>query len=177
MTGRTMMYKILTAGEGGVGKTTLLHRYVEGKFLQDTLMTMGVNFFKKQLLIDGDQAMLQLWDFGGQEQFRFMLEKYVNGAKAALIMFDLTRYGTLMAIEEWVKICTKGNPKIIKFLIGTKLDLKEHISVQDNEISEIKEKFEFDEYIKVSSKTGEKVQETFELLAKKLLNSSEVISI
>ncbi|MHA1150363.1 MAG: Rab family GTPase [Promethearchaeota archaeon] len=166
---RSMLYKILTAGDGGVGKTTLLRRYVEGTFKEDTIMTMGVNFFRKELFIRNDIIMLQLWDFGGQEQFRFMLEKYVVGAKGILIMFDLTRYLSIKNIEDWIKLCTKGNPHLVKLLIGTKLDLTDKISVSDDEALEIKEKYEFEAYIKISSKTGENVNETFEYLAEKLL--------
>ena len=66
--------KLITAGEGGVGKTTLLHRYVEGKYLEDTKMTIGVEFFVKELEFEDFEAVLQLWDFGGQERFRFTLE-------------------------------------------------------------------------------------------------------
>ncbi len=66
---KKFILKILTAGEGGVGKTTLLHRYVEGKFSADTKMTIGVEFFLKEVVIDGKQCTLQLWDFGGQERF------------------------------------------------------------------------------------------------------------
>ena len=67
--------KILLAGEGGVGKTTLLHRYVEGKFSAETRMTIGVEFFLKEVEIDSHYCTLQLWDFGGQERFRFLLEE------------------------------------------------------------------------------------------------------
>jgi len=69
--------KIITTGEGGVGKTTLLHRYVEGKFLADTRMTLGVEFFLKEIDLDGNKVLLQIWDFGGQERFRFLLKNYV----------------------------------------------------------------------------------------------------
>ncbi|GAH39257.1 unnamed protein product, partial [marine sediment metagenome] len=82
--------KIITTGEGGVGKTTLLHRYVEGIFLADTKMTLGVEFFLKELDLDGNKILLQIWDFGGQERFRFLLQNYIMGAKGALLLFDLT---------------------------------------------------------------------------------------
>ena len=85
---KKFIMKILTAGEGGVGKTKLLHRYVEGKFSGETKMTIGVEFFLKEVMIDGQQCALQLWDFGGQERFRFLLENYVLGAKGALLLFD-----------------------------------------------------------------------------------------
>ena len=87
---RPLVLKILTAGEGGVGKTTLLHKYIKGEFLADTKMTIGVEFFLKEMNVDGFDVILQLWDFGGQERFRFLLESYVTGARGALLMFDLT---------------------------------------------------------------------------------------
>ena len=95
------IFKLLTAGEGGVGKTTLLRRYIDNVFEASTKMTIGVEFFIKELLIDSNQCSLQLWDFAGQEQFRFMLDAYVIGAKGALLMFDLTRLMTLKNLEEW----------------------------------------------------------------------------
>ena len=48
---KSIMFKVLTAGEGGVGKTTLLYRYVKGEFLEDTRMTLGVGFFLKELVV------------------------------------------------------------------------------------------------------------------------------
>ena len=113
--------------------------------------------------------MLQLWDFGGQEQFRFMLERYALGAKGALILFDLTRYMTLENIEEWVRICRKGDNNLPIILIGSKLDLVDDIVVDDDRALEIKERFEFIDFIKVSSKTGERVEGVFEQLARLIL--------
>ncbi|MHA2130550.1 MAG: ADP-ribosylation factor-like protein, partial [Promethearchaeota archaeon] len=61
------LFKIITAGDGGVGKTTLLYRYVEGRFLESTKMTLGVEFFMKEIHIEDEIINLQVWDFGGQE--------------------------------------------------------------------------------------------------------------
>ncbi|MCK4781237.1 MAG: hypothetical protein KAT57_13640, partial [Candidatus Lokiarchaeota archaeon] len=65
---KPILLKIITCGEGGVGKTTLLHRYIEGVFLPDALMTIGVQFLLKELEIEGKKILLQIWDFGGQER-------------------------------------------------------------------------------------------------------------
>ena len=54
--------KTIIAGDGGVGKTTLLHRYVEGKFIADTRMTIGVQFHLKEFMIGEEQIYLQIWD-------------------------------------------------------------------------------------------------------------------
>lgn len=172
--GKKFILKLLTAGEGGVGKTTLLHRYVEGKFSQSTKMTIGVEFFLKEVEIDSQQCTLQLWDFGGQERFRFLLESYVLGAKGALLMFDLTRIQTLENLEQWVKIVRKGDPNLPILFVGTKLDLKEDIMVDDDYALSFLEELNLFDYIKISSKTGHNVQAAFKLLTRRILERQQI---
>ena len=166
---KKFILKILTAGEGGVGKTTLLHRFVEGQFSADTKMTIGVEFFLKEIELDGKQCTLQLWDFGGQERFRFLLESYVLGAKGALLMFDLTRPMTLENLQQWVTICRKGDENLPILFLGTKIDLANDIMVDDDYALSFQEKFKLFDYMKISSKSGQNVLEAFELLTKKIL--------
>ncbi|MFX0032896.1 MAG: Rab family GTPase [Candidatus Hermodarchaeota archaeon] len=166
---KKFILKILTAGEGGVGKTTLLHRYVEGRFSAETKMTIGVEFFLKEIELDDQYCTLQLWDFGGQERFRFLLESYVLGAKGALLMFDLTRPITLENLEQWVNICRKGNPDLPILFLGTKNDLEDEIMVNDEYVLNFKNDFNLFDYLRVSSKSGENVQQAFNLLTKKIL--------
>jgi small GTP-binding protein len=161
--------KILTAGEGGVGKTTLLHRYVEGKFSAETKMTIGVEFFLKETEIDSKQCTLQLWDFGGQERFRFLLESYVLGAKGALLMFDLTRLMTLENLEQWLNIVRKGDPNLPVLFVGTKLDLADEIQVDDEYAKSFLKEYNLIGYLKISSKTGEHVSDAFNILTQKIL--------
>ncbi|MHA1150103.1 MAG: Rab family GTPase [Promethearchaeota archaeon] len=169
MSKQSVVLKILTVGDGGVGKTTLLHRYKEGEFLTDTQMTLGVSFIVQELNIGDVTVMLQIWDLGGQEQFRFMLERYALGARGAIVMFDLTRLISLEHLDEWVHICRRKNPNLPLILVGTKLDLEEDIMVDDELALEAKEQFGLFDYIKASSKTGEGVHEIFNKLAKKII--------
>ena len=161
--------KILTAGDGGVGKTTLLHRYVEGKFSAETKMTIGVEFFLKETEIDSKQCTLQLWDFGGQERFRFLLESYVLGAKGALLMFDLTRMSSLQNLEQWLNIVRKGDPNLPVLFVGTKLDLGEEIQVDDDYAKTFLKEYNLIDFLKISSKTGEHVSDAFNILTQKIL--------
>ena len=164
----TILLKVITGGDGGVGKTTLLHRYVEGRFLADTKMTLGVEFFMKELEIDGKKVNLQVWDYGGQDHFRPLLKNYSKGARGALLLFDLTRPSSLDRIDQWVNICREENPDIPIIFLGTKLDLIESISVDDKFALKFPKKYDFFKYMKISSKTGENVNLAFELLAKEI---------
>lgn len=86
------VYKLVVAGEGGVGKTTLIIRYCEGIFKHDTRTTVGVGFASKEVQLHGESIKLQIWDFGGEERFRFILPAYCKGANAAILAFDSTRF-------------------------------------------------------------------------------------
>ena len=165
---KSVVLKILTVGDGGVGKTTLLHRYKKNEFLSDTKMTLGVGFFVKKIRIAEKNIMLQLWDFGGQDQFRFMLQKYAMGARGAILMYDLTRFGTLQNLEEWIGICRKDNPKLPIILIGSKLDLMSD-DIEQNFLDDIINKFNLFDHLKVSSKTGENVLKIFTSLTEKII--------
>ncbi|HEA70432.1 hypothetical protein LCGC14_1386190 [marine sediment metagenome] len=166
---KKFILKILTAGEGGVGKTTLLHRYVEGKFSAETKMTIGVEFFLKETMVDDNQCTLQLWDFGGQERFRFLLESYVLGAKGALLMFDLTRMMSLENLQQWLNIVRKGDPNLPVLFVGTKLDLVDEIQVDDEYANSFLKEFNLLGFLKISSKTGENVAEVFNYLTRTIL--------
>ena len=162
--------KVVTAGDGGVGKTTLLHRYIEGKFLVDTRMTIGVEFFLKELVVDDKPILLQLWDFGGQERFRFLLDRYAIGARGAFLMFDLTRPLTFESIEHWLSIARITDPNMPVLLLGTKMDLLEGEGpIDDTYIEEKCEKFNLFKYLKVSSKTGENVYDSFDIMAREIV--------
>ncbi len=166
-----ILLKVITAGEGGVGKTTLLHRYIEGVFLVDTLMTIGVQFFMKTLQIGETTINLQVWDFGGQDHFRPLLKNYSLGARGALLLFDLTRPSSLERIDQWVDICRGGNPDIPIIFLGTKLDLTDSITVDDDFALKFPKKYDFFKYMRISSKTGENVNLAFELLTKEILKT------
>ena len=169
---KKQILKIITAGDGGVGKTTLLRRYVEGLFYSGTQLTVGVEFFTKEIILNNLICALQLWDFGGQERFRFMLDSYTIGAKGAILMFDLTRMSTLNSLKEWVGIMRKYNTNLPILFVGTKNDLIEKISVEDSYILEMKDKYNFFDYIKISSKTGENVDAIFTIITNKLIGTN-----
>ena len=163
------LFKIITGGDGGVGKTTLLYRYVEGKFLTNTKATLGVDFFYKKITNNDNQFDLQLWDLAGQKTFRHILKSYASGANGALLLFDLTSKSSLENINDWVDICREKDPNLPIVFLGTKLDLTESIVVDDKDAIFYKEKYGFLDYIKISSKTDENVNLAFNVLVKEIM--------
>jgi small GTP-binding protein len=166
--------KVILAGDGGVGKTTLIRRYIEDKFDSSTKMTIGVEFFLKELEVDGDSVALQIWDFAGQPRFRFLLDSYVMGAKGVILMFDLTRMQTLENLDKWLELVRSDNENIPILFVGTKWDLKDQIQVQDDYAEEIQEEYGFVDFLKVSSKTGENVDKVFEVIAKNIVQKQNI---
>ena len=167
---KKVILKILIVGDSAVGKTTLLHRYVEGRFSPDTRLTIGVEFFLKETEIDDKQCTLQFWDFQAQDRFRFMIEHFVIGAKGALLLFDLTRLLTLENLEQFANIVRKGDADLPILFVGTKLDLKDEIQYEDIDyIKSFVKELNMIDFIKISSKSGENVSKAFELLLNNIL--------
>ncbi|MBY9021165.1 MAG: GTP-binding protein [Candidatus Lokiarchaeota archaeon] len=158
--------KVIVSGDGGVGKTSFLNRLVHDSFNEDNELTKGVDFFSKNITVNGIEFNFIMWDFAGQSQFKTLLNDFVDGSIAAVILFDLTRINTIENVYEWIKTLeTFGNLPIL--LIGTKSDLitPSHIEVLDNYILDIVNEYEnIITYIKISSKTGENIRNAFEIL-------------
>ena len=128
---RNFVFKLLVAGNGGVGKTTLLRRYVDDIFDESTITTIGVDFFLKEMSLKEGNCSLQLWDLGGQERFRHLLSNFIMGARGALLLIDLTKMPQMLHILNWVNMVRLHDLDLPIILVGTKLDLEDAITVDD----------------------------------------------
>ncbi|XP_049597971.1 ras-related protein Rab-38 [Syngnathus scovelli] len=99
---RELLYKVLVIGDLGVGKTSIIKRYVHHIFSQHYRATIGVDFALKVLQWDRDTVVrLQLWDIAGQERYGNMTRVYYREAVGALVVFDSTRASTFDAVLKW----------------------------------------------------------------------------
>ena len=120
----TSTYKIVIFGDSGSGKTTLTHRFMTNLFKEDSSITIGVEFQLKAVQIDGENVKLQIWDFAGEERFRFLFPSYIRGANGAIFMYDITNYGSLAHVDDWFEILENEiHYKLPIIFVGGKTDL------------------------------------------------------
>jgi small GTP-binding protein len=176
---RKIQRKVIIIGEGGVGKTTLLQRSVNDTFIDSTKMTIGADFFVKNIDKTDEQFVNQtsllLWDFAGQDRFRFVLKDYTQGAVAVILCFDLVRYGTLKKLYDWVDLLKEGGiwgkNNIHFFLVGTKNDLVPNNprAISQDQIDMFKDEFNIDYEFKTSALDSDGVADLFNQICKSLI--------
>ncbi len=160
-------FKITLFGPGGVGKTSLLLRYIKDYFSEDLKKTIGSNFLIKDVEIDGKSVRLLLWDIGGQPQFHKLRTIYFKGSNAALGVFDLSSSQTLLKIPGWTSSIKKTVKKNIPMLLlGNKADLERE--VDKTEAEDLAKRLNSN-YLETSAKTGLNVEKAFEFIARACL--------
>jgi small GTP-binding protein len=168
------VFKVIIIGPGAVGKTSLLHRFVENKFSFRYKLTIGADFLSKIIDYDESTVKLQIWDIGGQDRYKFLRSSFFDGANGAFIVFDLSRWRTFEELEDWLSDLREYAGDNIPFaLIGNKLDLiDKRDELYERENAEVFAKKEETFYIETSAKTGEQVEEAFLNLTKKMINTA-----
>nr|XP_057936453.1 ras-related protein Rab-38-like [Doryrhamphus excisus] len=121
------LYKILVIGDLGVGKTSIIKRYVHHNFSPNYRATIGVDFALKVLNLDQETVRLQLWDIAGQERFGNMTRVYYREAMGAFIVFDVTRPASFEAVTKWKedldsKVSLGNGKHVATVLLANKCD-------------------------------------------------------
>ena len=170
------VFKVIIIGPGAVGKTSLLHRFVENNFSFRYKLTIGADFLSK--VIEGypkpdTTCKLQIWDIGGQDRYKFLRSSFFDGANGALVVFDISRWHTYKELNDWISDLRDFAGKNIPFiLIGNKADLIEDINEEFDKISaEDLAKRENSLFFSTSAKTGENVEEAFLNLTQRMLKN------
>ena len=119
--------KIVILGDSGVGKTTLLQQYLNGKTTGQSKPTIGADFSKKEILIDNTVVTLQIWDTAGQEKFQSLGYAFYRGADCCALVYDITNQQSFEALARWRDGFNENagpqDPQSFPFVcIGNKLD-------------------------------------------------------
>jgi small GTP-binding protein len=162
--------KVVIFGDAGCGKTTLAKRFMSNIYIPDSTMTIGVDSQYKTLKIDGRHVKLMIWDFAGEERFRFTFPHYIAGAKGGILMYDITDHSSFLHVANWLSVVNGSKNAFPILLLGGKSDLKYMRKVSLDEAKETAKKMKLNLCNECSSKTGENVESVFKSLTKLMLN-------
>ena len=170
--------KIAVLGLGSVGKTTISKSYSgEINDLDQISMTKGVVITVKRIIYQGRTVTLQIWDFAGQKQFRFMIDVFLRGVKGVMYVYDITDIETLAYLNEFVDLtrnylANHFYPKVPEVLVGNKLDL-EDVEVSIEDIHDFMKNYGIKKHFLVSGLLSGNVSEPFEYIVDQILNKEE----
>ena len=168
------IFKILTIGESGVGKTCILRRFVEDKFLKNHLATIGIDFKTKTLNINNQEIKLKIWDTAGQERFRNITTQYYKGADGIVLVYDVTDEASFDKIKDWMDqiLSNTNKDEICLILLGNKCDIeKRSISYEQGKTlaNELQVNF-----FETSAQTGQNIKEAFETLTADIMKKKKI---
>ncbi|KAM5170414.1 ras-related protein Rab-27A isoform 2-T7 [Mantella aurantiaca] len=178
------LIKFLALGDSGVGKTSFLYQYTDGKFNSKFITTVGIDFREKRVVYRsngpdgiagrGQRVHLQLWDTAGQERFRSLTTAFFRDAMGFVLLFDLTNEQSFLNVRNWISqlqihaYCE--NPDIV--MCGNKCDLEDQRAVKEEEAKEFAEKYGIP-YFETSAAEGTNVTKAVETLLDLIMKRME----
>ncbi|MBD3228923.1 MAG: GTP-binding protein [Candidatus Lokiarchaeota archaeon] len=169
-------FKIVLLGDSGVGKTSIIDRYVNDRFKEKYQPTLGVDFLIKDLRVRGNKVKLVLWDIGGELQWRNKLNLYLNGADGAIVVFDLTRPDTFKSLKFWHEKLSSIAGKIPYIFVGNKLDLKNERKIRLSQVTTFIKRKSYPLYLETSAKLGSRINKLFTRISEEMIKYKKKIN-
>lgn len=162
--------KVCLLGDFAVGKTSLVRRFVEGRFDDSYLSTIGVKISRRRMVRDDHTLNLIVWDLAGGERFSRPESSYLRGAAGALLVCDLTRRETADTLARYVHDLEAISPGAAVVLVANKADLDAQRELSDATLAALADQFAAP-LLLTSAKSGRNVAEAFTLLADQLASA------
>jgi len=163
-------FKVVFLGDAAVGKTSIVAKHVTSTFRENYIPSLGANITSREYSVEGKDITLMIWDIAAQEMFSRVRQQYYDGAKAAFIVYDVTRPGTFEDVVSWyddlVGIIRKKIPITV---IGNKTDLPAVVHSPSGKRLADDLKADF---IETSAKTGDNIEKAFDKVVRKLSGAS-----
>ncbi|KAK3598515.1 hypothetical protein CHS0354_001055 [Potamilus streckersoni] len=170
---KSLEAKVVVLGSQGVGKTSVVIRYVGGMFSKAVSPTIGASFFTYKLNLENYRVKLQVWDTAGQERFRSMAPMYYRKANAAMLVYDISSSDSFYDIKEWVSELKRNvDTPIVLCLVGNKCDLEDGRKVSFTDAQEYAESIDA-LFFETSALKNTGIEEAFLVVAKKLIKLYE----
>lgn len=162
---RVVQKKVCMLGSFAVGKTSLVRRFVEGRFDDKYLSTIGVKISRKTISNHDSALNLIIWDLAGGDEFLRSNTSYLRGAVGALIVCDVTRPQTLTVAQSYVTQLRSINPEAQIVLVANKADLADDRMISDADMENVCADIRDCYWLLTSAKTSQNVEEAFIKLA------------
>lgn len=162
---QTPPLKIVVIGDSGVGKTSLLNRYIDNYFTTDHNSTIGVEFKAKTFVVNGENCTFHIWDTAGQERFRAITSTYYRGAHGVILCYDTSNMETFKNMEEWLGEVNHYIADAQILMVGTKTDKRREVPY--NMAAEYARKNNVT-YVETSSKNNTNIHGAFDTLIKNM---------
>ncbi|ULU05680.1 hypothetical protein L5515_014083 [Caenorhabditis briggsae] len=172
ITRKEFKFKVVLLGEGCVGKSSLVLRFVENKFSTRHLSTIQASFQNKTVQVDDCKAELHIWDTAGQEKYHALGPIYYRGSNGVLLVFDITEQRSFKKVKNWVleiKTCLGKTAEIL--IVGNKIDLDDERQVSRQEAESYAES-EGALYMETSAQENRGISEAFTALTEKMIQHS-----
>lgn len=171
------LLKILTLGECGVGKTSIILRYVENRFNKNHLITIGLDFKVKTIKVQDKSIKIKIWDTAGQERFKSISCHYYRGTDGIMLVYDIGDRNSFEKVSSWItQIHKETTSEVVCVLIGNKIDLPAtERQVTTEEGKALADEFGLDFY-ETSAFKNQNVNESFNDLIWKILKTKEIRS-
>jgi small GTP-binding protein len=168
--------KVVLLGDSGVGKSSIVLRFVADNFKSDAEATIGASYMGKILQFNEKMIKFNIWDTAGQERYHSLAKMYYRDANAAIMVYDITKKGSFEGLKRWHKELTEFGPKDIAIIIaGNKEDLVETEAVSPEEAQGFAKSIGA-LYKKTSAKTNYGVEQIFRELASKIFPDIDSIT-
>ena len=174
-------FKLILAGDGAVGKTSIRERYMGKGFQSSYLKTIGADFATKKVEVDENHITYQIWDLAGQDSYQAVRKTFYKGATVAIMVFDCQDPKSMTNLSTWIEEAIEGsnNGILSYFVIANKIDLEESRRVSRDMALAFCNRLEIETgirfyYCETSALTGQNIKETFDFLAYRLLLANNV---
>ncbi|TNV75597.1 hypothetical protein FGO68_gene9466 [Halteria grandinella] len=169
-----LMMKVIVVGDGRIGKTCLITKFVNGIFQDEYKKTLGVDFLQKKHNVKelSEDVQFHIWDTAGQEEYNSLTRRYYKGSSACVICFSTTDRESFNHVEKWKQQVENEIGAVPMVIVQTKIDLCDNAAMTENEVAALGKHLQVPVF-KACSKDGTMVNEIFEFIAVRYFTKSQ----